>query len=441
MEHLRKIVKESLSIAENVQQADKIYFKTGLLNDEDKERILDITGGDPYTRLVADFYYHLTKVWKNTNWKFDKQMLEEFYHNLKNYNKNVFPVQGDLMQYNAQETERGFHILDLYSMLKNREFAVQELRKLPKMAIDNLKSVIRKPESNEYAFKIIGEKLRTLNRSIENLPGPGRWDDEDTAARKEQRRRTLLNKIFASTNSLEQMEKNALQFSMAFNAGADEIGKDGIIENLQYIDAELVQDSGNVLVIRADDQEAMSKLGCTSLWCFARPDAEGDWQAYAPLGYAYVIYDFSKDFEDATFMMTYLPDTDSLYTSTNVPVSEVGIENVAEYLTSIGVDMNRIYKYKPNYASVAEARKYVRKLFIESIENSKTYTGHERGVTAFLRNIDSDISPYINRVSDTEIHIEPQAFIMEPALEGEGGMLDFFGLKPKFSYGLNENNF
>lgn len=438
MNHLRKIIQESINIAENVQQADKLYFRTGLLNDEDKKRILDITNGDPYTRLVADLYYHFLKVWNSTSWLTDKKMLEEFHTFLKNYNKNVFPVQGDLMKYNAQESERGYHILDLYSMLKNREFAVQELRKLPKMAIDNLKKVIRTPESNEYAFKIIGEKLRSLNRSLENLPGPGRWDDEETAARKELRRKTLLNKIFASTNSLEQMEKNALQFAMAFHANADEIGKEEIIENLQYIDATLVQDSGDILVVRADDQEAMSKLGCTSLWCFARPDAEGDWQTYAPLGYAYVIYNFAQDFEDATFMMTYLPDTGALYTSTNVPVEEVGIKDSDAYLRSIGVDMNKLYSDKPEYSEVNEARKFVRKLFMESLESSRIYIGKERGITAFLRNIDSEVSPYIKRISDTEVNIEPQAFIMEPSLEGDGGMLDFFGLKPKFSYGLNE---
>ena len=52
-------------MAENLQQADKIYFKTGLLTEEEKDVILKITGGDAYTKLVVDWAYQLTKVWKS----------------------------------------------------------------------------------------------------------------------------------------------------------------------------------------------------------------------------------------------------------------------------------------------------------------------------------------------------------------------------------------
>lgn len=195
MNSLRKIIQESITLAENIQQADKIYFKTGLLTPEDKEEILKITGGDNYTRLVADWAYHLTKIWKeDLNGELAKTTLAEFYHNLKEYNKNVFPVDKDLFYFNAQTNERGKHILDLFSMLRERQKAVKALRELPTFAIDNLKKFIREPRSNEYYFKDIAEKLRLLNRDIKSLPGPGRWDDEEAINRKQLRRDSLLKK-------------------------------------------------------------------------------------------------------------------------------------------------------------------------------------------------------------------------------------------------------
>ena len=41
---------------ENLQLADKIYFKTGILNEDDKQEIINITHGDNYTKIIADFY-------------------------------------------------------------------------------------------------------------------------------------------------------------------------------------------------------------------------------------------------------------------------------------------------------------------------------------------------------------------------------------------------
>lgn len=176
---------------------------------------------------------------------------------------------------------------------------------------------------------------------------------------------------------------------MGFNAGAEESGKDEIIDNLQYIEADLVQDSGDILVIRANDQEAMAQLGCTSLWCFSRPGAQDDWESYAPDGYAYVIYDFSKDFEESTFMMTYLPNGNDLYTSTNFPVAEIGIEDVDKYLRSIGVDVKKLYSFEPSDAhrQVAEIRNMIRKSLIEISETSENiiYTiGNEENYDELL---------------------------------------------------------
>ena len=166
-----------------------------------------------------------------------------------------------------------------------------------KTAIDNLKKFIREHRNNEYAFKEIYENLSNLNRLLQILPGYVKSNSEEKT-NKEQKRDAILKKIFASTNTFEQVMKYAEQFSIAFNTGFEEVAKEEIIHNIQYIDADLIQDSSNILVVRVNGQEAMAELGCTSMWCFARPSSEDDWEEYALLGYVFIIYNFSKDFED-----------------------------------------------------------------------------------------------------------------------------------------------
>ena len=358
MNSLRKIIWESLELAENLNQADKIYFKTGLLTPEDKEIVLDITHGDAYTRLISDWLYHLTKVWNDHGHRDSTiKMLNQLYDELKGYNKNVFPLKYDLQKYNAQASGRGMHILDLAEMLTSRQRAINVLRKLPSVAIDNLKKIIREPRNHKYDFDKIYEDLSHLKVSLEYIPGPSRYDDEESTKKKEIRRNMMLNKIFASNNSLEQMVAISGQFANAFNVNADESPKEEIIDNLEYIEADLVQNSGDILVIKANDQEAISKLGCTSMWCFSRPGGEQEWQDYAQRGYVYVIYDFSKDFDDALFMMTYLPDSGEIYSSINVPIENLGIENEYNYLSKIGVDVDALHASEDWHNSVKERQK------------------------------------------------------------------------------------
>jgi len=336
MKHLIKTI-----LRENLQQAEKIYFKNGTLTPEDKELILSITNGDAFTRLVADWVYHLKYIWKqNLDEQVIKTMVRPFYEWLKNYDKNVFPVEHDLNFYNAQTNSRGTHILDLWSMLQNREFAIKKLKELPSIAIRNLKNLIRTPNNNEYGFKEIGERLAELARTLKNFPEPGRYDDDETIQKKNERREKILNKIFNSKNSLKQMIDIANQFSYGFNSGAEETGKEEVIKTCREVDADIVQDSGDLLVVRVNDQHAMSVIGCTSLWCFARPHADGFWENYAPEGFAFIIFDFSKEYDDALFMMTYLTDG-SLHTSTNVPVEEVNVD-ADEHLTKLGVDFSKL---------------------------------------------------------------------------------------------------
>lgn len=48
-------------LIENLQLANKVYFNTGKLTEEDKNIILNITNGDNYTKIISDFYYEMKK--------------------------------------------------------------------------------------------------------------------------------------------------------------------------------------------------------------------------------------------------------------------------------------------------------------------------------------------------------------------------------------------
>jgi hypothetical protein len=82
-----------LYLRENLQQADKLYFRDGKLSPQDREVVLSLTNGDNYTRLVADWLYHLIKIWKeDPNSVTVKKFLPDFYQYLKTYDKNIFPM-------------------------------------------------------------------------------------------------------------------------------------------------------------------------------------------------------------------------------------------------------------------------------------------------------------------------------------------------------------
>lgn len=341
MRSLRKIVsetiQESLVFHENVQLADKLFFKTGKLTPEDREIIHKITGGDNFTNLVADTYYFVKNViFKGSDDFFPNglKMVRDFYKQAKSYDKNIFPVQYDLNSYNQQNNSHSdyHHIIDLLEMLREREYAINQLRKLPSIAIRNLKSTIKTPSINKFHFQDIATKLKELNSMLAILP------------KDEVKRNILINKIFASRNkTLDDVVKTASKISSGFNPVAAELSKKDLIRKINNINADLIQDSGDILVIRANDKEAIEELGCTSLWCFSIYGSNSDfWESYAQLGFVYVIFDFAKEYTEANFLMVMLPDSGEVYASTNVPLYELGIHDTHEYLISIGVDITMI---------------------------------------------------------------------------------------------------
>ena len=111
---MKNLIKHLLR--ENLQLADKFYFKDGKLSPRVREIILHLTNGDPYTKIMTDIYYtmlmngHRTGDWalkaidpehqetekpqNDVMGTPDLQKLRPIYNQLKEYNKNVFPIKG-----------------------------------------------------------------------------------------------------------------------------------------------------------------------------------------------------------------------------------------------------------------------------------------------------------------------------------------------------------
>lgn len=95
---------------ENLQQAEKLYFKNNKIGEVYKNAILNITGGDVFTKLVADFVFHMSSFGNYD--ASDLKMAQNFYKYLKAYNKSVFPIPGNLLDYGIKN-ERDKHVIDL----------------------------------------------------------------------------------------------------------------------------------------------------------------------------------------------------------------------------------------------------------------------------------------------------------------------------------------
>ena len=265
------------------QLADKIYFKTNQLSDEDKKFIYSITKGDNTTKIISDIYFNYKDLWL-----FDKikENLPNIHQQLLNYNPNVFPITDfDIINSNNEKY--------IYNTLVDRQELIDNLKNLPSFAIRNLKTEIRKPRDNQemhrYAqdFSYFMSQISMLNN------------------RNEETRNKIYKKIFKSGSTL----KTLLRFSddkENLLGGVDYTKQyvyDLIKESEYEEDMSIIFEENDVMVIKIESAEAIKKIGCNSLWCFTYgEDNYKTWYNYSYNGVVYVIINFKLPFDDTEFM-------------------------------------------------------------------------------------------------------------------------------------------
>lgn len=330
MKSLRSIIRESIQLAENVQQADKIYFNTGLLSPEVKRYILQITGGDAYTKLITDIYYaeqqqqHRVGKWALAQVSDDEEpemtghiasendvmSLEDWkrvkamYLQLKSYNRNVFPIKG--LHINGVAD-----IWDLIRALKERESILERIKKLPSIAIRNMKNDIRQERNSS--------ELQDYRSGLEDFLAHYSY----LGNRNPRLRKGIENKMFKADVTLDDLlsfveDKENLLGGAKFTKNS--IKK--LVKENDY-DMNIVYDSGNIMIVDVTSPEAIKQIGCNSLWCFTYGKgfeaAYRDWNNYSTNDHVYIIVDFSEQSDSPEFMHVLIKP---LYFQSNVEQDE-----------------------------------------------------------------------------------------------------------------------
>jgi hypothetical protein len=270
---------------ENIQLADKIYFKTGKLTDDDKKIILNITNGDNYTKLITDFYYHIIE----NSFGFDNvtTQLNQLYNEVINYNKNVFPIVG----YDVNNLDQKL-IYNVIDSLKRRAEIIKNIKTLPSFALRNLKNDIRKErtmsEFNEYLHDLnyfMGYYSLLSNR------------DSNTQSK-------ILKKMFKNNTTLDQL-MSFVDDKQNFIGGVEFTKKD-VKKLSESEDFEIIYEQSDVMIVRVDSPDGIKAIGCNSLWCFTYGtgfnEAYRQWNNHSHNDMVYVLIDFKEKSDSEDFM-------------------------------------------------------------------------------------------------------------------------------------------
>ena len=289
---IRQLIRECIEKAfENVQMADKAYFKAEKLSQNAKDIIISkITNGDNYTKLISDIYYAYLQT---TEYRhevmhgdvFNAEIIKELqqiHQELKNYSNNVFPIDG-LDIFNS---ERPFEIA---LALKERQLILNNFKKLPSIAWRNMKSDIK--VKRDYI------ELGNYNRLLEYFLNYYSLLDN----RNKELRKKIIQKMFKSETTIDKLtdfveEKENL-------LGGKEFTKEQIKEMSETEDFEIIYDTGDVMIAKVQSQDGIRAIGCNSLWCFTYGQGQDRmWSKYSYNGVVYVIIDFKVPSDDSEFM-------------------------------------------------------------------------------------------------------------------------------------------
>lgn len=277
------IIRERKILKENIQLADKVYFKTGKLSDEDKEIIIGVTGGDNYTKIISDIYIHLKENYYNSN-QLSKQ-LGLLYNDIISYNKNVFPIIGF-------DINNPSNVNEIVAGLDSRRKIINEIKKLPSIAKRNLKGDIRK-ERTYYELSRYQNDLNYFMGYYSLLSNR----DEDIQLK-------IARKMFKGNTTLEELMR-FVDEKQNFLGGVEFTRKD-IEELSESEDFDIIYKKDESMIVRVDSPQGIKSIGCNSLWCFTYgsgyDSAYRQWNEFSHNGIVYVLIDFREESDSEDFM-------------------------------------------------------------------------------------------------------------------------------------------
>lgn len=310
---------------ENMQLADKVYFKTGIFSPEDKEKILSVTKGNNYTKAIAD----IDKIFAH---RFSEKDLMIFQNWLIEYNKNILPIKDFDINNIGSEQAMSF---------RDRSDCIKQLEYIPSVYLRNMKPDIR-IERNSSEFMILKSHIDTISNSIRTIE---KYAPEN--------RELICKKIFNSHNktfkSVIKPLQNIDEYLIKSSSSKEEISD--IVETLGYDDAEIVFDGGDTMVVQVNNSEAIKTIAAGSLWCFVIESGDMYWYEYTGIvDYVYIIFDFSEPINTPNRMLTLCAMSNrngviswDLYDGNNESYE-------IDYLTGLGIDTSFLPKYSDDYS-------------------------------------------------------------------------------------------
>ena len=308
---MKNFIKQILR--ENLQLADKVYFKTGKLSQAVRDIILRVTNGDPYTKIMTDIYYYmLMQNHSSGQWALkhldpnhqetekpeddimvldDLKKLRPLYNQLKEYNKNVFPISG----FNINGVE---DIGDILWALRERQIIIKIMSELPSIASRNMKADIRE-ERNGAEMNHYRDELEHVVAHLSQLKNR----DEET-------QRKILSKVFTSNTTLDNVY-DFITDKQNLIGGVDmtrkQIGQILKKDREEYDELKVKYNKNNIMIIEVSGPNGIKEIGCNSIWCFTYNRKGGglnwhDWQHNSTNGYCYVIINFSEPSDSPDFM-------------------------------------------------------------------------------------------------------------------------------------------
>ena len=340
--NLRNLVKYFIykSLSENIQTAEKYFFKSGKLDENDKNIILDITNGDEMTFKISEIYEyfknHLTATKISAN---ELKSLYEFYGQLKNYDKNLFPY------YQFTIDKPSDDILGFWAYMREREYCIQQMRRLPSVFIRNMKSLVdtKRPQDNHYYVDDLRGKFKHLAGYLENVK----------QEIPEEGYQIFINKSFNSKvlqNGWESIMETLFNNRIHFLEVEEPFEE--VIQKAKYLGAEIVEavneSDMKYIVVRVFDPEQMREIGCGALWCLVT-NGSYHWDLYTEwTEFAYIIFDYKateKNYFKLVYCETDSQDAESIRES-GLRMQLWALDNRTHlddsYLESIGVDMDKI---------------------------------------------------------------------------------------------------
>jgi len=354
---------QQINLNEYPQQMEKAYGKTGLYDKEDMDAILSITGGDPYTKWIADVFYYLANRYNKklvTPTKLSERnrtILVDAHKRIKRYDKNVLPIHDLYAQ------EHNAHALEKMNDLRTRELIIERLKEFPSILLRNLRADIR-VERDHYELDLLFQTVKEIQNLLTLLDRV-----------KPENREKIYKKVFSSANdTFDDIKKRLDNTTLPYLS--QDLEREDIIEKVDDMgnEAQILYDGNNILVVKIMSADAMGYIGCSSQWCFAS-NPNQYWDDYTNQGFATIVFNFNEPESEPNRMVVVLEDG-SVYNMYNDY-----IEDGYAYLNDIGVNdvINRDVK---DYAEIDEhfskfpRMSEVKLMFkenVDGLENSSTF--------------------------------------------------------------------